>query len=372
MSEPTRMLPATRLGWAGLAAALGGLAVLPYFVAPYYVGLVTVAMIAALLALSLHLLVGATGLVSLGHGAFYGLAAYTVYLVSPEGAAQPIWLTLPAAMAMAGLAAFLVGTLSLRTKGFFFLMVTLAFGQMIYFVFHDTKLGGGTDGAYLAKPLITAFGATLDPMDLPRSRRAWPAYYVALVQLALTYAGLAWLLGTLFGRVLEGIRVNEHRMQAMGFDTTRYKLVAFTIAGTLAGAAGHMWALHSGFVNPELVSWHKSAEALLMILLGGIGSLAGAIVGAFAFVALGEVPAIGKTLAEFLGPTLGGWVETITERKLLVEGLVVLASVLLLRNGLMGMSLRRPASRSGTSLSAEDADDAAGGAPAKPVQVRHG
>ena len=94
--------------------------------------------------------------------------------------------------------------------------------------------------------------------------------------------------------MLEGIRVNEHRMEAMGFNTTRYKLAAFVIAGTLAGAAGHMWSLHSGFVNPELVCWHKSAEALLMILLGGIGSLAGAVVGAFAFTALGEAPALGK------------------------------------------------------------------------------
>ena len=343
------MLPRSWLGWAWLGTAVAVLAVLPLFAAPYYVGLVTVAMIAAMLALSLHLLVGATGLVSLGHGAFYGLAAYIVYLVSPEGSPKPIWLTLPLAMLAAGLAAFIVGALSLRTKGFFFLMVTLAFGQMIFFVFHDTKLGGGTDGAYLAKPLISAFGLTLDPTSLPRAKRTWPAYYVALVQLVATYAVLAWLLRSLFGRVLEGIRVNEHRMVAMGFDTTRAKLIAFTIAGTLAGAAGHMWSLHSGFVNPELVSWHKSAEALLMILLGGIGSLAGAIVGAFTFTVLGEVPAIGKSLAELAGPTAGPWIVKITERKLLVEGLVVLAAVLLLRNGIMGLGSRRQSKAGSTS-----------------------
>ena len=319
MSARTRMLPQSRLGGAGLIVGVMALAALPFGVAPYYVGLVTTAMIGAMLALSLHVLVGATGLVSLGHGAFYGLAAYTVYLVSPEGSAQPIWLTLPLAMVAAGAVSLVVGALSLRAKGFFFLMVTLAFGQMIFFVFHDTKLGGGTDGAYLAKPLLTLFGATFDPAGLPRSRRAWPAYYVALVQLVVTYVALAFVLRSLFGRVLEGIRVNEHRMRALGYDTYRYKLAAFVIAGVLAGAAGHMWSLHSGFVNPELVSWHKSAEALLFILLGGIGSLAGAIVGAFAYTALVEIA------------------QQVTERKLLLEGVVILVAVVVLRNGITGI-----------------------------------
>ena len=320
----TRMLPQSGLSWLALAIGALVLAAIPPFVAPYYVGLITIAMIGAMLALSLHLLVGATGLVSLGHGAFYGLAAYVVYLMSPEGMGRPIWQTLPAAMVVAGFAALVVGAISLRTKGFFFLMVTLAFGQMIFFIFHDTKLGGGTDGAYLAKPVLSAFGFTLDPKDLPKSQRGWPAYYVALLQLILTYLVLAALLRSLFGRVLAGIRVNEHRMSAIGFNTTRYKLAAFVIAGVFAGAAGHMWALHSGFVNPELVAWHKSAEALLMILLGGLGSLAGAIVGALAYTALGEVA------------------QLVTERKLLVEGLVILAAVIALPRGLMGIGWRRP------------------------------
>ncbi|MDX2156344.1 MAG: branched-chain amino acid ABC transporter permease [Hyphomicrobiaceae bacterium] len=340
MNEKHRMLPHSAVQWAGLGVLVCALAALPLVVPAYYVGLATTAMIGAMLALSLHLLVGATGLVSLGHGAFYGLAAYTVFLVSPEGAAKPIWLTLPLAMLVAGSAALVVGVLSLRTRGFFFLMVTLAFGQMIFFVFHDTKLGGGTDGAYLAKPLISGFGLTLDPASLPRSKRSFPAYYVALVQLVLMYLLLAALLRSLFGRVLEGIRVNEHRMEAMGFDTTFFKLVAFVVAGMLAGAAGHMWSLHSGFVNPELVGWHKSAEALLMILLGGIGSLAGAVIGAFAFAALGEVA------------------QLVTERKLLVEGLVVLAAVIVLRRGIMGLAL--PRRRAASQATADDAVPAAG------------
>jgi branched-chain amino acid transport system permease protein len=133
------------------------------------------------------------------------------------------------------------------------------------------------------------------------------------------YLVLAVLVRSLFGRVLEGIRVNEHRMRALGYDTTRYKLAAFVIAGVFAGVAGHMWSLHSGFVNPELVSWHKSAEALLFILLGGIGSLAGPIVGAFAYTALVEIA------------------QQVTERKLLLEGVVILGAVLMLRNGITGV-----------------------------------
>lgn len=335
ISETSRLLPQSPLGWVALAALFAAMAAMPFFATSYYVGLTTIAMIGAMLALSLHLLVGATGLVSLGHGAFYGLAAYTVYLVSPEASPQPIWLTLPIAMAVAGVASYVVGLLSLRVSGFFFLMVTLAFGQMIFFVFHDTKLGGGTDGAYLGKPLLSVFGLTLDPKDLPRSKRGWPAYYVALIQLVATYLVLAVVLNSLFGRVLEGIRVNEHRMRAIGFDTNRYKLGAFVLAGMLAGAAGHMWSLHSGFVNPELVGWHKSAEALLFILLGGLGSLAGPIVGAFAYTALTEVT---QLLAEtgVLSAAVPQ-LKAVLERKLLIEGIVILIAVLVLRRGLTGI-----------------------------------
>ncbi|MEZ5816887.1 MAG: branched-chain amino acid ABC transporter permease [Hyphomicrobiaceae bacterium] len=328
-----RLLPQTGAGWALVWLGFAALAALPFFATPFYVGLITTAMTAAMLALSLQLLVGGVGLVSLGHGAFYGLAAYIVYFLSPEGAAKPIWLTLPAAMCGSALAALVIGAISLRTKGFFFLMVTLAFGQLVYSVFHDTKLGGGTDGAYLAKPLLSAFGFTLETTSLPRSKRAWPVYYVALVQLVLMFGLLTWILRSMLGRVLEGVRVNDGRMRALGFNTFAYKLAAFTIAGALAGAAGHMWAMQSGFVNPELVGWHRSAEALLHILLGGIGTLAGPIVGAFAFIFLNDVA------------------QQVTERKLLVEGAVILAAVLLMRNGITGLRWlpNLPSAKEGTA-----------------------
>ena len=312
------MVPSSKLSWIGLAIGAALLALLPLIASPYHIELGSTALIAAMLALSLQLLVGCTGLVSLGHGAFYGLAAYVVYLISPADAGLSIAITLPAAVAVSGISALLIGSLSLRAKGFFFLMVTLAFGQMVFFVFHDTKIGGGTDGAYLTRPILGLFG-----FDLPVTRRQRPMaiYYVNLIQLIAMYLGLAWLLRTLFGQVLTGIRVNEHRMQALGFNTYRYKLAAFVIAGMLAGVAGHAWALHRAFVNPELVGWHRSAEALLMILMGGLGSLAGPIVGAIAYTGLGEAA------------------QLLTERKLLVEGAVILAVVLLLPKGIMGFKL---------------------------------
>ncbi len=312
------MLPESKLGWMGLALGAAVLAAVPLFVRPYYVELGTYALIAAMLALSLNLLVGCTGLVSLGHGAFYGLAAYTVYLITPEEHGLSLLVTLPVAVLAAGVAALVVGALSLRTRGFFFLMVTLAFGQMLFFLFHDTKIGGGADGAFLARPTLSFLDYEL---TLTRRQRPIAIYYIGLVQMVAMYAGLALLLRSLFGRVLEGIRVNEHRMQSIGYNTFRYKLAAFVIAGMLAGVAGHMWALHRGFVNPELVGWHRSAEALLMILFGGLNTLHGPILGALAFTGLGEVA------------------QLLTERKLLVEGLVILFVVLVLPKGLSGLRL---------------------------------
>src|SRR4029079_931818 len=287
--ELEAMLP--RGAAVNVALGLGALlfAALPLFAAPYYVELGLYTMISAMLALSLQLLVGCTGLVSLGHAAFYGLAAYTVYLVTPASHGLSILLTLPLAMLTAGLAALIVGALSLRTRGFFFLMVTLAFGQMLFFLFHDTKLGGGTDGAFLARPVLAVFDWQL---QLTRRQRPIAVYYVALTLLIAMYLGLVVLLRSMFGRVLEGIRVNEHRMTALGFNTYRYKLAAFVIAGLLAGVAGHMWAMHRGFVNPELIGWHRSAEALLLILIGGLGPLHGPISGALAFPGLTELPQV--------------------------------------------------------------------------------
>jgi len=248
----------------------------------FYLEFTSKVMILAIFALSLELLVGATGLVSLGHAAFYGIAAYATVLLTPKFAAASAFWLLPAAVACSALYALLVGALSLRTRGVYFIMVTLAFAQMAYYVFHDTKLGGGTDGIYLNfKPEVAVFGLKLFDVAKPVA-----LYYVVLVSLVLVFLFLATLLKSRFGRVLAGIKSNEQRMRAAGFATFPYKLAAFTLAGALAGLAGFLVAVKDGYVNPEMLSWHESGAVLLMLILGGMGRLSGAVLGAFAFALL--------------------------------------------------------------------------------------
>jgi branched-chain amino acid transport system permease protein len=274
-------------------------------------------MIYAIFALSLELLVGGAGLVCFGHAAFFGIGAYAAVLLSPkDGPGAVLWL-LPAALVAASLYALVVGALSLRTKGVYFIMVTLAFAQMAYYVVHDTPLGGGTDGIYLTlKPTL---GSLLD-LDKPLL-----LYAFTWILLALVFGFLALLSRSRFGRALAGIRVNEQRMRATGFATYPYKLAAFTISGGIAGLAGFLFAVKDGFVNPELMSWHFSGAVLIMIILGGIGHLRGALIGAFAFAVLQE---FFKSEAIF-GSFAKHWQ--------LGLGLTIIASVALLPRGLVGL-----------------------------------
>jgi branched-chain amino acid transport system permease protein len=304
---------AGRRGHLLLALAAALVAAMPLFASNYHLQLASTAVVAAIFALSLQLLVGAAGMVSLGHAAFFGIGAYAIHLL-PAGLSAAV--TLPAAMALAAAAALAVGALSLRTRGFFFLMTTLAFGQMLFFVFHDTPLGGGKDGVFVTRPALELLGLA---WEIPRRQRPAVMLWLNLGLLVLVYAGLAALMRTLFGRALLGIRANEDRMRALGYDTRAVKLAAFVLAGALAGAAGHMQAMTEAFVNPEMLAWHHGAEALLMILLGGLGALHGPILGAFALVGLGEASTL------------------VTERQRLVEGLVILAVVLALPRGLAGL-----------------------------------
>jgi len=313
---------AGRTGHLLLGAIAIAVAALPWVVSPYHVGFAATSLVAAVFALSLHLLVGGVGMVSLGHAAFFGVGAYTVWFLTPTGGAAPsILLTLPTAAVTGAAAAALVGALALRTRGFFFLMTTLAFGQMLFFLFHDTPLGGGADGVFITRPALGAFGWV---WDVPRRSRPAVLLWLNLGVLVLMYAVLAALLHTLFGRALLGIRANEHRMAALGLPAHRYKLVAFVLGGALAGIAGHQWAMTEAFVSPELLGWHRSALALLAIVLGGVGWLHGPILGALAFAVLGEVAGL------------------VTERQHLVEGAVILFVVLALPRGLAGLRLRRP------------------------------
>ena len=268
-----------------LLATLVLLALFPFAGATFYTELVTKVMILAIFALSLDLLVGYTGLVSFGHAAFFGVGAYTLGLLAPKYEAANLWLTLPAAIAFAGISALLVGAFVVRVKGIYFIMVTLAFAQMFYFVFHDTKFGRGSDGISMNfKPVATIGDFT--PFDLANATHV---YYFVFAAMLLVFVFLRLLLRSAFGRALQGVRSNEQRMRSLGFPVYRYKLASFAIAGALAGLAGYLSAMQFGFINPELLSWHQSGNVLLMLILGGLGSLYGAVVGAFAFVALQEL-----------------------------------------------------------------------------------
>jgi branched-chain amino acid transport system permease protein len=272
-------------GRIALALPLALLALFPLAGSAFYVELVTKVMTLAIFAMSLDLLVGCTGLVSFGHAAFFGIGAYALGLAAPRYEAPSLWLTLPGAMLAAGAAALVVGALVVRVKGVYFIMVTLAFAQMFYFVFHDTELGRGSDGITMNfKPVASLAG--LKPFDLENSTHL---YYFVLAAMVLVLFFLRTGLNAPLGRALQGIRYNEHRMRSLGFPVYRYKLASFTIAGAIAGLAGYLSAMQYGFVNPELLSWHQSGNVLLMLILGGLGSFHGAVIGAFSFVALQEL-----------------------------------------------------------------------------------
>lgn len=305
------------------------LAALPFVISPYAQDMVVRIAIYAVFALSLHLLVGAAGLVSLGHAAFLGIGAYVTVLGSGDSGGSAAKLLAMAMLAASAYALF-VGALSLRTRGVYFIMVTLAFAQMAYFVFHDTKLAGGSDGIFLyVKPVFDVAGRTLLNLDA-----RLPMYYTVLAALVFTYGLLALIQRSRFGHALAGIRVNEQRMRAAGFSTYGYKLAAFVIAGALAGLAGFLLAVKDGAVNPELLSWHESGAVLLMVILGGIGSLRGAVVGAVAFTLLKEL----FQSEALLGPLAAHWQLTL--------GLTIIGFVAWLPRGLVGLTARlRPAAR---------------------------
>jgi branched-chain amino acid transport system permease protein len=304
--------------WWVPALALLALAALPAVLTPYTHDLVVKIAIYAVFALSLELLVGMTGLVSLGHAAFLGIGAYVAVLGSGDEGASIAWL-LPAAVAAAALYALFVGALSLRTRGVYFIMVTLAFAQMAYFVFHDTSVGGGSDGIFLyVRPALDLGIARLDLDDKQH------LYYTVLAALAGTYGLLALIRRSRFGHALAGIRANEQRMRAAGFSTYSYKLAAFVVAGALAGLAGFLLAVKDAAVNPELLSWHESGAVLLMLILGGIGHLRGAVVGAVAFTLLREL----YQSEALVGGLASHWQLTL--------GLTIIAFVALLPRGLMG------------------------------------
>ena len=297
-----------------LAAPLVVVALLvafPLVASGFYLEFTTKVMILAIFALSLELLVGATGLVSLGHAAFYGIAAYAAVLLSPKyGAANFFWL-LPAAIACSALYALVIGALSLRTRGVYFIMITLAFAQMAYYIVSAYARYGGDDGLTIYKR-----SQFISPLDLSNKVQF---YYVCL---ALLFASiyLVWrLVNSRFGMAVQGARSNDIRMRAIGFPTYRYRLVCFVIAGTLCGLAGALLANHTDFVSPAMMYWTRSGDLIIMVVLGGMGSPFGPLIGAVALLVLEEV--------------LSG----ITEYWQIILGPLLLLVVLFARGGIDGL-----------------------------------
>jgi branched-chain amino acid transport system permease protein len=279
--------------------------------------------------MSLDLLVGYTGLVSLGHAAFFGLAGYALALIQPKYDPMSLFITLPAALALCGVFALITGALVLRTRGIYFIMVTLAFAQMVYFIFHDTKLGGGSDGLYINNKPLVGWGDTV----LLNLDNKTTFYYLVLVLMVLVYGLLRRILASNFGRALQGIRVNEHRMRAIGFPVFRYQLGVYVLAGVLGGLAGYLSAAQFGFVNPEIISWHQSGAVLMMVILGGMGTLSGSLIGAFVFVLLEEF---------FKDDTVFGG---LAKHWQLMMGLLIVAVACFLPKGVVGLLSRDKAVR---------------------------
>lgn len=309
-----------KFGHFPAAAFCAALLLFPVLGLDFYDEMVARIVILALFAVSLDLLVGYTGLVSFGHAAWFGVGAYTYALLSTHyQISNSLWLTLPAALITSALLSFAVGLFVLRVKGIYFIMVTLAFAQVFYFLVHDVPaIGGSTDGFNLyARP--TAMLGDTAVFDL---EDASTMYYFIVGALFVSMILMWIILRSPFGRAIQGIKVNEHRMASIGFPVFRYKMAAFVMAGTFAGLAGYLFAIQSYGVNPELLSWHKSADVLLMLILGGLGQFWGGVFGAFVFVLLKEV---------FMAYT--DWWQ-------LWLGLTIVMAVLFLPGGMMSLGRR--------------------------------
>ncbi|MBL0726559.1 branched-chain amino acid ABC transporter permease [Piscinibacter sp. HJYY11] len=280
----------------------------------FYIGVASRILIFALAATSLNLILGFGGMVSFGHAAFIGMGAYTVGILM-QGGVLSAWVAWPAAFVVGGLFAFVIGLVSLRTQGVYFIMITLAFAQMLFYLMVSLKTWGGEDGLSLASRSRVGLG-----LDLASDAQF---FYVVLGVSALAFFAIARLLNARFGHVLQGIRENETRMAALGFAVFRYKLIAFTLAGAIAGLAGALLANQGNFVSPALMQWSQSGMLMVMVILGGVGYLYGGLVGAAVFLLLEEV-LVGYTIHWQFG-----------------LGAVLLAVVLLAPNGLLSLLRRR-------------------------------
>jgi branched-chain amino acid transport system permease protein len=279
----------------------------------YLLDLAARVMVFAVAAVALDLLVGYGGLISFGHAGFIGLGAYAVGILSAEGIGDAL-ISLPVAVAVSMLFAWLTGIVCLRTKGVYFIMITLAFGQMVYFVATSLAPYGGDNG------LTVAARNTVAGLPLIKSDRAF--YYFTLLCLVATYLFCRALIVSRFGRVLRGSKENATRMATIGFTAHRFQLVAYVIAGGLGGLSGFLLANLTEFVSPEYMSWQQSGELIVMVILGGVGTLDGAIIGSAAYLVAEE------------------WLSGMTENWQVIFGPLLVLVVLFARGGLLGLASR--------------------------------
>lgn len=323
-----------------LLVAVAGLSLFPLSDDEFYIELVTHLMVMAIFAMSLDLLIGYTGLVSFGHAAFFGLAGYLLAIVTPQEEAVSIFFSLPISLLGTAIAALVIGWFSVRTSGIYFIMITLAFAQMMFYYFNENLDLGGSDGIFIFSKPIVGFG-DFQILDLANPNTV---YYFVLASLVGCYLLLTMILRAPFGQVIQAIRANEHRARALGYNTSRFKLVVFVIAGTMAGYAGYLEAISTGIVSPGHLNWHQSGLVLMVVILGGMGTLYGP---AFAAFALG---------------LLQDQVQEFTEHWLLVQGMFIILVVLFLPHGIAGLVARLAGRESNDSLTEEDRTNGDGAA----------
>jgi len=297
-----------------VAALLTILALLPLYTALtgnyFLLTLFTRIVILGMAATSLNLILGYGGMVSFGHAAYLGIGGYVVGILAKEGITSG-FVQWPLALAISGLFALVIGALCLRTRGVYFIMITLAFSQMIYYVASSLAQYGGDDGL-----TINRRSQFIEPINLSNKTTF---YYVCLIILVATIY-LVWrLVNSRFGMVIQGARANDRRMRAIGFPTFRYRLVCFVIAGTLCGLSGVLIANHTDFVSPAMMHWTRSGDLIVMVVLGGMASSFGPLIGAVTLLLLEEV--------------LSG----VTEYWQIILGPLLLLVVLFARGGIDGL-----------------------------------
>ena len=292
----------------GIAVLLFGAA--PFFLASFHISLLTEILILAIFALSLNILVGYTGLVSLGHAAFFGAGAYAAGLIGQHVSAEIIT-TLLGGVLVSFMLALVVGIFCMKVNGFYFLMLTLAFSQMIYsFIYQSTTWTGGSNG-------LTGI-PTPSLLGLELSNIVW-VFYVTAILFLLLYAGISIFVKSPFGRVLVGIKENETRLKSMGYNTKIYRYVAFVISGTLGGLSGVLFTYFNGFIAPTNVYWTMSGTVLIMVLIGGAGTMIGPVLGAALIVILETV------------------IATYTDMWMLLLGVIFIFFVIFLPEGIYGV-----------------------------------